>query len=392
MNVLRSRDALNALAMQRSDACVSIYMATHRAGVETEQDPILLRNLLRESEQLLLSKGLSIPQVQDLLEPAARLRWDSLFWMHQSDGLVVFLGVGEPHLFRLPLPFEPLVVVTNRFHIKPLLPLFSEDERFYLLGLSQNRISLFQGTRFSISELEPQGLPASIAETLQYDVFEKQLQFHTRTPPSGPQGVRSAIFHGQGVGSDDTKVNILRYLQQINEGMSALLKGEQAPLVLAGVGYLLGLYRQVNDYPHLLEQGIEGNPEGLSVDELHRQAWRLVRPHVLEARENAIHEYRQRAGTARASSDVAAIIRSARQGQVETLLVAVGRQIWGVADQDAGTVEIHRERVADDEDLLDLATILALSTGATIFAVRPELVPATSGIAAVFRYPILVGL
>jgi len=32
--------------------------------------------------------------------------------------------------YRLSLLFEELVVVTDRFHLKPLLPLLSGDERF----------------------------------------------------------------------------------------------------------------------------------------------------------------------------------------------------------------------------------------------------------------------
>jgi hypothetical protein len=43
------------------------------------------------------------------------------------------------------------VVVTDRFHIKPLLPLLSGDGRFYVLALSQSEVRLLQGTRYSVS-------------------------------------------------------------------------------------------------------------------------------------------------------------------------------------------------------------------------------------------------
>jgi len=33
---------------RRSDWCISLFMPTHRAGRETEQDPIRFKNLLRE--------------------------------------------------------------------------------------------------------------------------------------------------------------------------------------------------------------------------------------------------------------------------------------------------------------------------------------------------------
>jgi hypothetical protein len=52
--------------------CVSIYMPTHRTGAETQQDPIRLKNLLREAEKHLFAKGVSTRDVQEMLEPASK--------------------------------------------------------------------------------------------------------------------------------------------------------------------------------------------------------------------------------------------------------------------------------------------------------------------------------
>jgi hypothetical protein len=47
-----------------------------------------------------------------------------------------------------------LVIVSERFHVKPLLPLLSGDGRFYVLALSQNEIRLLQGTRYSVEQVD----------------------------------------------------------------------------------------------------------------------------------------------------------------------------------------------------------------------------------------------
>ena len=49
-------------------------------------------------------------------------------------------------VYRLTLEFESLVVVGDRFHLKPLLSLFFGDRYFYLLALSQNQVRFFQAT------------------------------------------------------------------------------------------------------------------------------------------------------------------------------------------------------------------------------------------------------
>jgi hypothetical protein len=275
-------------------------------------------------------------------------------------------------------------VVTNRFHIKPLLTLFSGNGRFYLLALSQNEIRLLQGTRFSIGEVELEGVPKSIDQALKYDDPEKQLQFHTRTP--GGTGERAAMFHGHGVGTDDAKRNILRYFRQIDKGLHDLLKEEQAPLVLAGVEYIFPIYRQANTYPYLVDEGVTGSPDELSAKELHSRTWSVVEPLFLKAQDEAAARYKQLTGTGLASNDLKAIVPSAYHGRVESLFVPVGIQQWGTFDSDANMVYLHQDAEPDDEDLLDLAAIQTLLHGGTVYAVKPEEVPDGAVLAAVFRY------
>jgi hypothetical protein len=119
MNTL-NRDDLRTLMGKHKGLCVSIFMPTHRAGTETQQDPIRFKNLLREAEERLLASGLGTPEAHELLKPAQRLLWDVHFWRHQSDGLALFLSPEVFRCYRLPFDFEELVVVTDRFHIKLL--------------------------------------------------------------------------------------------------------------------------------------------------------------------------------------------------------------------------------------------------------------------------------
>lgn len=188
-------------------------MPTHRAGAETQQDPIRLKNLLGRAEECLLAGGLRTPEARELLKPAQKILWNGLLWQHQSDGLAMFLSPEEFSYYRLPFDFEELVVITDCFHIKSLLPLLSGDGRFYVLALSQNQVRLLQGTRYSISEVDAGSIPVSFAEALRYDDPERRLQFHTSTRTPGGKGERAAIFHGHGVGTDNAEVNILRYFQ-----------------------------------------------------------------------------------------------------------------------------------------------------------------------------------
>ncbi len=369
--------------------CVSIYMSTHRAGRGIQQDPIRLKNLLGEAEEALTLSGLRTPEAQELLEPAEKLLQGSLFWQRQSDGLALFLSPGVFRYYRLPFDFEELVVVTDRFHIKPLLPLLSGDGQFYVLALSQNEVRLLQGTRYRVSEVAVEGVPESLAEALRYNDPEKRLQFHTSTRTPGGKGQRPAIFHGHGVASaDDPKDYISRYFHQVDEGLQDLLRDERAPLVLAGVDYLHPIYKEANTYPYLVDEGIEGNPEELRAEELHKRAWAVVQPYFQKAQEEAAAQYRQLAGAGseQASSDLKEVVPAAYHGRVEVLFVAVGTHQWGTFDPDTDAVRLHEKAEPGDEDLLDFVAVQTLANRGSVYAIEPEKVPDGALLAAVFRY------
>jgi release factor family 7 len=82
------------------------------------------------------------------------------------------------HLIRLPEEFGELVVVADRFHVKPLLTLLAAAHRFYVLALSQNQVRLLAGTPHGVREVELAGVPQSLREALKYDDLEKELGLH----------------------------------------------------------------------------------------------------------------------------------------------------------------------------------------------------------------------
>lgn len=379
-----SRDDLKMLMERRPGWHVSLYMPTHRAGVETQQNAIRCRNLLRQATDLLLASDLPARDVETLLAPVQPLLSNFDFWQHQQDSLALFLAPDVFQVYCLPLACPELVVVTQRFHIKPLLPLLSDDGQFFVLALSQNQVRLLQCTRYSVMEVELPNVPQSLAEALKYTDFEKQLQFHTGTP-SGT-GRRAAIFHGHGVGVDDAKERIVEYFRQIDRGVSEVLRNGQAPLVLAGVEYLLPLYKEVTSSPQVIETGITGNPEGIRAETFQQQAWPLVEPYFRQGQEEAVARYQRYAGTGQAINDIGDILPAAYHGRVDTLFVAVGVQQWGTFDPETQTIQVAQEAAPEHEDLLDCAAVYTFLTRGTVYAVAPGNVPDDGPIAAVLRY------
>jgi Bacterial archaeo-eukaryotic release factor family 7 len=387
MNIPSKTD-LRSLLEPQSGPCITIMLSTYRTGVEMLADQLKLRNAIRETWQRLHESGLR--STDDLLEPIRALLENETFWKRLGDGLVIFRAPGLFRTYRVPSHLKDLVVITDHFYLKPLLPLVADDGRFYVLALSQNDVRLLVGTRYSIQEMAlPEAVPHSLAEALKYDDIEDNDVRHHSTSSGaivGKGGRRAAVFHGQGVGIDDSKDQLLRYFQQINHGLHEMLRDATVPLVLAGVDYLMPIYREANTYPHLVDQEIAGNPDRLKAEALHELAWAIVEPLLLEQEREAVSRYQDLVGTWLASSSIEEVLPAAFYGRVESLFVALDQQQWGRFDLATNALALHTQAQADDVDLLDVAATQALLHGGKVYAVERTKVPGESLVAAVFRY------
>jgi len=377
------------LLMREDDApCISIYMPAERSGFGSEKERILLKNHLNDVRDQLESLEKTEDEIRSLMKPLEQLLKTVSSGPCGCDGIAVFRSPEVFRRFRLGVGFEPLAVVSDRFHIKPLLQLLTATGSFYILALSRGAVRFYHATGQRISEVELPDAPESIEDTLRFDDPEKQLQYHTGTRGRG--AMRPALYHGQGVGTDDSEENTLRFLKEVDHAVNAVLSRESAPLVLAAVEEIQGLYRRAADYEHLTVDGIVHNPEDLTVDELKTRAWGVVEPLFRESLRAAAEEYRTLAGhgSGEVSSEIETTLRAAVAGQVGTLFVNSGDHIWGRYNIDSGSVELTDEMEANSLDLLDLAAEETLLHGGRVFAVEPAEVPGGGPAAAILRYPV----
>jgi hypothetical protein len=363
VDVVRRTD-LRRLALGRQGPCVSVFLPTHRAGREAEQGPIRLKNLLRQATDALQADGVRAPEIDRLLAPLRSLLDDRLFWQYQSDGLALFSGPGWWRSFRVPLDLPELAVVDDRFHVIPLLPLLAGDGHFFLLALSQNQIRLLEGTRDRVEEVDLPGVPLGVEDALQGEEIQKQLQLYV-ADRGGPGAGGS--YHGHGHPGEAQAERVLRYFRKVDRGLREVLAGERAPMVLAAVEHLAPIFRKAKTYPQLVDEVLPGSPEGLSRHELHARAWPIVEPLFLRAQREAAARYDRLAGTGQTSQDPQDIVRAAEDGRIETLFVSrhpAGPSAAGgdvpVSDGDGGL-----------RDVLELATVTALSKGGTVYVSQP---------------------
>ncbi len=372
---------VHTLADRPPALTASIYLPTHRSGSDVQQDHIRLKNLFSHARSMLVEAA-DDERADAILAPAITLSGAAAFWAHPADGLALFCSAdGVRHLW-LPTVMPELAVVSGHCHLKPLMPLLQGDGRFYLLELTQHGVDLHVGSHVGLKSIPLPGAPPSIEEALGVSDTEH----HAEVRRLHRSGEGSLVYNGGTVGDDDAKERIKQFFRKIDSCVCALLHAERAPLVIAGVGYLLPLYWDVNRYPFLIQAGITGSPEQNAMPALHDRAWEIVAPHFSKADDEAGERYAQLRGSARASDDLATVLRAAYQGRIEDLFVASDTERWGSYEVLGDKVREHEPRRANDDDLLNVALLQAIATRARTQVLPRAQMPDGSDVAAVFRY------
>jgi hypothetical protein len=354
-------------------------MPTRRFGPGSqEENATRLRNLLRRATDILTERGVRSAEIASLLRDAQALADDRPFWLRSTDGLVLLIGPEGPHAFRLPHRPAESVIVDDRYHLRPLLEIIGDRRSFWLLAIAQKHVRLYEGSDEALVEVPAERVPESLADALQWDDFEKaSLQFHSGSGSRGP-----AVFHGTGEVS--VKDELVRFFRAIDAGLREHLRASHAPLILAGVDYLLPLYRDVNTYPSLAAEAVTGNPDSLTVPILHARALEVADRIAEDEHARLVARIEDTWSSPRTTPDPEVIVPAAHHGRVETLLLAEDAERLGSYDTRSGKVALRRS--ADQADLFDLAALFTLENGGTVVGLPAERMPRGAEAVAVLRY------
>lgn len=374
------KQKLNELAAVSGENCISFYIPTHRVdGIQ--EDKIRYKNCLSEVKSELENNDLSPQEINGILHEAYSKLEDDDFWRHFSDTLAVYIYDSKTEFHTLPVENDSYHFVGSKLYLLPALSLMGDKNKFYTLALSQNEVRVFEGTDFTFAELEKNDdFPENLAEILRFYEGESTLQHHN--------GGDSTVFHGQGGGKDVENARLEEYLRKVDKGIETMsCDDDKTPLVLYTTPTLAGVYRNVNTYPHLFESFVEGNPEDEDLLTIHEKSWELLMPTYLAAEKEERESFEAALASDKAAFDILTIAPAAMAGQVKTLFLVSGKEIWGKYNPSDHTVEIHETRREDSQPLYnDIALAVSNQSGTVHFLEREDMPRPTANANAIFYY------
>lgn len=379
----------NTLAATLNDYSVSIYIPTSRVGSEQE-DRLRLKNAIKKAREKLQSRyDLSEQDAEALLQPATELLEQAAFWKGQSDGLAVFVAEGRFEHYSCPVDFEPMIYVAPEFYLRPLIPVLGEESRFYFLALSKGAVKLFAATRYSITPIDLAGLvPVNMDAALLQD--DPQSNLSRAGGAEGQRGSNSPVYFSRGGDPSNDVEDVKTYLDRVDKGIADYLCDEKVPLVLGGVEKLTATYREANTYHHLFEKAfVHGNLENDPPGMLHEKAWAVISPYFRTQDERDLKLYGDNLAAGEAGSELVAIVPAAINGRIAALWLDRNSYAYGRYEKETNDVEIMTDENKNATELYNLAAVSAFATGARVYNVTADQLPAGSaGACAIYRYAV----
>lgn len=382
---LISQEEFKKLAQIKSEVCVSLFIPTERAGKEVlqQKNSIHLKSRWKEVKADLEKRGVKAEKIASLGEPVLKLIDDKDFWRHQSDGLAIFISEKFFAKYTVPVNFEAHHYISEEFYIKPLIPLFADDARFYLLAVQLDKVNLYEATHYSIGEVYVEDLtPSRLEEVVGYDYKERNLQFRTQQV-----GQERAQFHGHGSNERDRKEEILQFFRAIDKGLHSILNEEKVPLVLACQDYLYPIYKQANTYKHFSDKYVSGNPSDTDMLGLHQKALEVLREFLNNQERTKLEKFREFNQTDKTTSAISEIIPAVYEGKVDSLFLENREEIWGSFDPGNMSVEVQDKQTETNTSLMNLAAAKVIEQGGNVFLIESAMMPEKSSkMNALLRY------
>jgi hypothetical protein len=271
-------------------------------------------------------------------------------------------------------------VFEHSFYVTPLLPLIRRDDYFYINVISKKGCKLYRADRTGIEPI-PVLIPQEQSEV---KAIPEKDDAVVRSMGAGNRN-RSNI-HGTESKADDKTVTSVFFEAIDDIFWKEVLHDDTAPMLLAGVEYVLPIYKSVSDYKNIWPEYLTGNREQQDPQDLYNEAMELMKPYFEERVNKALQEYGNKSSTGVTSSLVADIIPAAYYSRIAVLFVRRGEHVWGKFFPEDNLLELAHTPDEGGEDLIDNAVTQTILNGGEVFLLDGEQMPADSQVSAIFRF------
>jgi len=291
------RQQLKSLQAHRHYPSVSILAPTHRTAPANKQDPIRVKNLVRQALKR-LEEEFSKREAAKVVDALQRLV-KQVDWEHTLDGLALFASEQTSIQFSLPFRVKARAIVDETFATRDLVYSYNRAQPYRVLVLGHTT-RLFEAWTTVLDEHRAKPFP----------LVHRGAGGAAKLP--GGKGInRSAV-------RDDAQRT---FFTAVDGALAALQEVQPLPLIVVGVERNLAFYREVARQDAAILGMLAGNHEKTESSALGKLVWPIFDSGATLQRTEALVQLDRAVGVNRHASGIDQVWRAVAAGKCQTLLV-----------------------------------------------------------------------
>ncbi|MFQ4138938.1 hypothetical protein PGN35_021745 [Nodosilinea sp. PGN35] len=356
-----TRQDLKELQALTKVPALSLLLPTHRTSPDNKQDPIRVKNLVKEASDR-LAEEFSARELEPLLKNLDELVND-IDYTYALDGLALFASHDFAKKFYLPFTVPKRVIIDQSFATRDLVYGLHRAQRYWVVLLSQNASRLLAGTGETLEEINNKDFPLQM---------------------EGPGATTALPDSADSAYMDDRH---RRFFQSVDRAFSAVAEDDTLPIVVGGVIRQISFFQEVSQYTSQIAGTITGNFDSATEAELVPQVWPFVQEVRAQQRQEALAALDAAMGEKKVSTALEEIWQLANEGRGQLLLVEGNYHVPGVVD-DQGGLQVVEEKGGTEvmDDAIDEIIEAVLAKGGEVMLMEDGALADHHGIALTLRY------
>lgn len=363
--------------LQHPGPCITIYLPPYRPGEPSGSPAAVLKSYVHEAETDLAARTVPAPVIAKMLAPLEQMANDTASAAGSRFSRVIFRSPAVLQQFDLVSRVAGGLTIGGSFAIRKLAQEFTRPREFFVLALKKDRIALFACASHKIERATlPLFIPETLEEALALEPPDHDLE--NRAAIGSSQGAMHGVRFGTGSGRERAHTHLADYYKLVDHGLQTFV-GVGIPLILAGVGEDIALYRNASTFHGLAEEAIVGSPDLSAHDQILEQAYGILNRAEIERQSEALRRTIERVTPARMWTDPDRILYAAFEGRVGQLYL----------NRDAVRLDVFERGKYHSwgkEDLLNLAMVQTLLHNGNTCELPPDAMPNSSVAAGFVRF------
>lgn len=277
---------------------VSMIIPTDKSYPQYRVDEGKLKSLLKKLEDDLLAE---FPENETrVIVNKFKKLIASIEHEHLSNAIAMFVSPETEKLFYLPFPVQEKLIIDSSFEIRDLIYSTKNHIDYLLLVITNHQPKVYHGYNNSLVEIKLKDMPLNI-ETVKRDYPTKVTNF-----------------------SDEhtiEEINLERYLKQIDDSLSEILKQIDSTVIISGVKKTIGYFKRLTRNSKKIAAYVEGSYGNSSKEEIAK----AIEPSIIKLRETAqqktMDKLEEALNTKEYASGIKDVWRAAKEKKGRLLIV-----------------------------------------------------------------------